>query len=123
MESKTELDLELEITDFYFSKKTETPLAMFTISYHPLETIINILQIEFDYQVPEDQIILKVLHSVDDNLQSLFLHLRSSSIPIAEISQKLIIAEEQLSLTKKSSYLAAKSTTLQRRVRTCWICG
>jgi hypothetical protein len=95
----------------------------FKVFYHRLETIINILQIEFDYQVPEDQIILKVLHSVDDNLQSLFLHLRSSSIPIAEISQKLIIAEEQLSITKKPSYAAANSTTLQKRVRTCWICG
>ena len=94
-----------------FNKLQRYSNEHFKVFYHRMETTMNILQIEFNYEIPEDQIILKVLHAVDDHLQSLFLHLRTSNMDILEICQKLIIAEEQLLLTKKFTSESSKFTS------------
>jgi hypothetical protein len=102
-----------------FNQLIRLPKESFKEYFHRLELVVNTLSIEFDYIVPEEQIILKVLQGVDTQLQSLYLQLRSANVPIFSLCYKLIDAEAELLLTKNRTLEGAFATS---RVRLCYIC-
>jgi hypothetical protein len=102
-----------------FNDIHKTPKETFKEYYHRLETVINNLNVEFNYIVPDDQIVLKVLHGVEGQLQTLFLYLKSTKMQIRDISKQLIISEEELLLTKSKTETAHSTSSHTRR---CFIC-